>query len=415
MSTATGWWWTPRPKPCKRRAFLPVGRDFPVFLHPKTREEYALARTERKTAPGLPRLRLPRRTRRDAGRRPGPPRPDHQRHGGERGRSRRPGHAYVIDPYGGQRDLQARVLRHVTRVCRRPGAHPARGALCGTLSRLFTWRPKRWPDAPHGGPRRGGPPGARAGVAGAVARSDGSSAPAACSRCCAIAARWCVLLPEVDRLWGVPQRADYHPEVDTGVHLMMVLDMSARLAGPAAGAFCLPVPRPGQGHHAGRCAAAPHWPRERSAKLLRRLCERWRVPVECRELAEVVAREHGNIHRSWTLAGGAAAPAGTLRRAAPAGALCRGAAGLRMRRARPAGLRRVAARSDDPTGPPATRRRGAALQARIHEAIEHGPCRRPGGRTRTPDQFKSTHNSAGMAHLLIVEDDELLRDGLERS
>src|SRR5690606_30523554 len=108
-------------------------------------------------------------------------------------------------------------------------------------------------------------------------------------------------LPEVERLWGVPQRAEYHPEVDTGVHLMMVLDMSARLNAPLGVRFaCLT-------HDLGK-GTTPHelLPRhlgheQRSAKLLRGVCERLRVPVDCRELADVVAREHGNIHRSGEL------------------------------------------------------------------------------------------------------------------
>jgi tRNA nucleotidyltransferase (CCA-adding enzyme) len=106
------------------------------------------------------------------------------------------------------------------------------------------------------------------------------------------------LLPEVDRLWGVPQRADYHPEVDTGVHLMMVLDMSARLNAPLTVRFaCL-------GHDLGKgTTPADVLPRhlgheKRSVKLVRSLSERLRVPTDCRALAEVVAREHGNIHRS---------------------------------------------------------------------------------------------------------------------
>nr|HPM67706.1 HD domain-containing protein [Piscinibacter sp.] len=109
------------------------------------------------------------------------------------------------------------------------------------------------------------------------------------------------LLPEVDRLWGVPQRPEYHPEVDTGVHLMMVLDMSARLGGS------LPVRFACLGHDLGKgTTPADVLPRHighevRSEKLVRALCDRWKVPTECRELAEVVAREHGNVHRSAEL------------------------------------------------------------------------------------------------------------------
>ena len=106
------------------------------------------------------------------------------------------------------------------------------------------------------------------------------------------------LLPEVDRLWGVPQRADHHPEVDTGVHLMMVLDMAARLGAS------LPVRFACLGHDLGKgTTPADVLPRhlgheQRSVALVRAVCERLRVPLACRELAEVVAREHGNVHRS---------------------------------------------------------------------------------------------------------------------
>jgi tRNA nucleotidyltransferase (CCA-adding enzyme) len=109
------------------------------------------------------------------------------------------------------------------------------------------------------------------------------------------------LLPEVDRLWGVPQPPAHHPEIDTGVHLMMVLDMSARLNAS------LPVRFACLGHDLGKgTTPADVLPRHiaheaRSVALVRELCARWKVPVECRELAEMVAREHGNVHRSEEL------------------------------------------------------------------------------------------------------------------
>jgi tRNA nucleotidyltransferase (CCA-adding enzyme) len=114
-------------------------------------------------------------------------------------------------------------------------------------------------------------------------------------RSCGALAR---VLPEVDRLFGVPQRADFHPEVDTGVHLMMVLDMAARLATSLAVRYaCL-------GHDLGKgTTPAEILPRhlrheERSVALVRAMSERLRVDNACRALAVVVAREHGNIHRS---------------------------------------------------------------------------------------------------------------------
>ena len=110
-----------------------------------------------------------------------------------------------------------------------------------------------------------------------------------------------ILLPEVDRLYGVPQPAEHHPEIDTGVHLEMVLDQTAAINAPVEVRFAALCHDLGKG-----TTAADKLPRhigheERSVKLLRSLCERWRVPVHCKELAEVVAREHGNIHASQSL------------------------------------------------------------------------------------------------------------------
>ena len=109
------------------------------------------------------------------------------------------------------------------------------------------------------------------------------------------------LLPELDRLWGVPQSVEHHPEVDTGVHVMMVLDLAAHMQAPLAVRFACLTHDLGKG-----TTPADMLPRHiaheiRSAKLLKDVCQRLRVPVECKELADVVAREHGNIHRSGTL------------------------------------------------------------------------------------------------------------------
>ena len=107
------------------------------------------------------------------------------------------------------------------------------------------------------------------------------------------------VLPEVDRLFGVPQRADYHPEVDTGVHLMMVLDMAARLDASAARcATPASATTSARDRRRPRCCRRHVRHEERSVQLVRALSERLRVDNECRALAEVVAREHGNVHRS---------------------------------------------------------------------------------------------------------------------
>jgi tRNA nucleotidyltransferase (CCA-adding enzyme) len=109
------------------------------------------------------------------------------------------------------------------------------------------------------------------------------------------------LLPEVDRLWGVPQRADYHPEVDTGVHLLLVLDCAAAMQAPlTVRVACLL-------HDLGKGDTPPeHWPSHhghegRSVQLAQQVCDRLRVPADSRELALLTAREHGNVHRSGEL------------------------------------------------------------------------------------------------------------------
>jgi tRNA nucleotidyltransferase (CCA-adding enzyme) len=106
------------------------------------------------------------------------------------------------------------------------------------------------------------------------------------------------LLPEVDKLYGVPQRADYHPEIDTGIHLEMVLDASARMNAPLEVRFACLCHDLGKGTTPTDVLPRHIGHEQRSEKLTRALCTRWRVPVECKELAELVAREHGNIHQS---------------------------------------------------------------------------------------------------------------------
>jgi tRNA nucleotidyltransferase (CCA-adding enzyme) len=278
--------------------YLPVGRDFPVFLHPQTREEYALARTERKTAPGYrgfavhaaPDVTLEQDlSRRDL--------TINAMAQDEAGR--------VIDPFGGERDIAARVLRHVSEAF---AEDPVRILRLARLAARFAdfsvadatvalaRRMVDEGDADALVPER---------VWQELSRGLMELRPSRMFdvlRACGALAR---LLPEVDRLWGVPQRADVHPEIDTGVHLMLVLDMAARLAAPLAVRFACLCHDLGKGG-----TPRDEWPRhigheQRSVRLTRKLCERWRVPTECRELAEVVAREHGNVHRSGEL--GAAA------------------------------------------------------------------------------------------------------------
>jgi tRNA nucleotidyltransferase (CCA-adding enzyme) len=274
--------------------YTPVGKDFPVFLHPQTKEEVALARTERKSAPGYrgftihaePSVTLEE----DLLRRDLTINAIAQAEDGT-----------LVDPYGGQRDLQARLLRHVSpafaedpvrilRVARFAARFaefhvaPETNALMQQMvdeGEVDALVPERvWQELSRG----------------LMERTP--SRMFEVLRACGALAR---LLPEVERLWGVPQPPAHHPEVDTGVHLMLVLDMAAQLQAPLSVRFaCL-------GHDLGKgTTPVEELPRHiaheaRSVKLVQAMSERLRAPTECRELAEVLAREHGNVHRSETL------------------------------------------------------------------------------------------------------------------
>ena len=282
--------------------YLPVGRDFPVFLHPDTREEYALARTERKSGRGYrgfvvqssPDVTLEEDlARRDltinaiaVGADP----------------SSATGH---FDPYGGERDLQDRVLRHVTDSFREDPVRILRVARFAARFTDFTVAPETMQlmremvahgEADHLVAER---------VWQELARGLMEERPSRMFDVLRECGALKVVLPEVDRLWCVPQRPEYHPEVDTGVHLMMVLDMAARLATTLTVRFACLVHDLGKGTTPADMLPRHIGHEQRSAKLLKGLCERLRVPTECRETADVVAREHGNIHRSGEL--GAAA------------------------------------------------------------------------------------------------------------
>ena len=273
------------------QGYLPVGRDFPVFLHPQTHEEYALARTERKTGPGYrgfavhadPSVTLEQ----DLARRDLTINAIAQDDTGA-----------LIDPFGGQRDLSERVLRHVTEAFREDPVRILRVARFAARFASFRLAPETLQlmremvqagEADQLVPER---------VWQELARGLMEASPSRMFellRECGALER---LLPEVQRLWGVPQRADYHPEVDTGVHLMMVLDMSARLQAPLPVRFACLTHDLGKGTTPAGILPRHTGHEERSARLLHTLARRLRVPNDCRELADVVAREHGNIHRS---------------------------------------------------------------------------------------------------------------------
>jgi len=274
--------------------YLPVGRDFPVFLHPQTREEHALARTERKTAPGYHGFEMhadPGVTLED----------DLLRRDLTINAIAQDESGTLIDPHGGRRDLEAKVLRHVSPAFAEDPVRILRLARFAARFEGFTVAPetlvlmRRMVEAGEVDalvPER---------VWQELARGLMEARPSRMFevlRECGALAR---LLPEVDRLWGVPQPAAHHPEVDTGVHLMMVLDMAAHLNTNLAIRYACLCHDLGKGTTREEVLPRHIGHEGRSVELLRALSARLRVPVECRDLAEIVAREHGNVHRSGEL------------------------------------------------------------------------------------------------------------------
>jgi len=296
------------PEALAAQGYLPVGRDFPVFLHPRTREEYALARTERKTARGYHGFEFQARPdvtlAQDLARRDlsinamAVASEDLDADGGF-------DTARVIDPHGGRADLRDRVLRHVTGAFAEDPVRILRLARFAARFPGFNVAPDTQAlmrhmvadgEVDHLVPER---------VWQELARGLMEQRPSRMLEVLRGCGALRVLLPELDRLWGVPQRADYHPEVDTGVHMGLVMDMCARLGAPLAVRFACLCHDLGKGTTPVDVLPRHIGHEQRSVTLLRAVCERLRVPRDCKELAEVVAREHGNLHRSGDL--GAAA------------------------------------------------------------------------------------------------------------
>lgn len=278
------------PEQMLARGYKAVGKDFPVFLHPDSHEEYALARTERKTAPGYkgfachadPGVTLEE----DLARR------DLTINAIAKGED-----GQYVDPYGGRRDLAAKVLRHVSpafaedpvRILRlaRFAARFADFTVAGETVALM----RRMVDSGEVDalvPER---------VWQELARGLMEAKPSRLFevlRDCGALAR---ILPEVAALWGVPQRADYHPEVDTGVHVMMVLDMAARLKLPLPARFADLCHDLGKGRTPAHVLPRHIGHEQASVDLIGPLCQRLRVPADCRDLALLVARCHSDIHK----------------------------------------------------------------------------------------------------------------------
>ncbi|MEP6883414.1 MAG: multifunctional CCA addition/repair protein [Gammaproteobacteria bacterium] len=279
-----------------RLKYREVGRDFPVFLHPQTHEEHALARLERKVSPGYRGFSVefgPHVTLEE----------DLARRDLTINAIARAADGTLFDPYGGRRDLDARVLRHVSpafvedpvRVLR-VARFAARFAPLGfrvapeTMGLMRDMVERRevdalvqervWQETEK-----------------ALREIHASEFFRVLRECGALKP----IYPEIDALFGVPQPVQWHPEIDTGLHTLMVLDQAALLSAEPEVRFAALV------HDLGKGVTPPaEWPshrghEERSVALIEGLAERLRLPANYRELAVIVARFHGNVHRAFEL------------------------------------------------------------------------------------------------------------------
>ncbi|MBG7620859.1 multifunctional CCA addition/repair protein [Herbaspirillum sp. AP02] len=282
------------PQQLLERGFRPVGKDFPVFLHPDTHEEYALARTERKTAPGYkgfafhaaPDVTLEE----DLARRDLTINAIAQDEDGT-----------LVDPYHGRADIERRVFRHVSDAFIEDPVRILRLARFAARFADFSVAPETQAlmqrmveegEVDALVPER---------VWQELARGLMERKPSRMFevlRSCGALQR---ILPELAALWGVPQPEKWHPEIDTGVHVMLVVDWAASQG------FSLPIRFAALLHDLGKGSTPPEmWPRHhgheaRSERLAEQVCARLKVPGDCRDLALMTAREHGNVGRAFEM------------------------------------------------------------------------------------------------------------------
>ncbi|MFD2113026.1 multifunctional CCA addition/repair protein [Thiorhodococcus fuscus] len=274
------------------RGFQQVGKDFPVFLHPETKDEYALARTERKTAPGYygfqvhadPEVTLEQ---------------DLLRRDLTINALALDADGSIIDPYGGLADLESRILRHVSPAF---AEDPVRILRLARFAARFSDLGFSIADETLALMRSM----VAAGEVDALvservwqemSRALGEVRPSPffeVLRACGALER---LMPELDRLWGVPQPERWHPEIDTGVHVMLVVDMSARLSPDLEVRFAALCHDLGKGTTPADILPSHHGHEERGLALIEAVCKRFRVPVRCRDLARITSALHGLVHK----------------------------------------------------------------------------------------------------------------------
>jgi tRNA nucleotidyltransferase (CCA-adding enzyme) len=285
-----------RPEELERDGYIPVGREFPVFLHPKTREEYALARIERKVSLGYrgfttqfaPEVTLEE----DLKRRDLTINAMAETPSGE-----------IIDPYGGRRDLEARLLRHVSdafvedpvrilRVARFAARYADLGFRVADETQVLMQRMTASGEVDALVPER---------VWQETERALGETRPDIFFETLRSCGALSKIFPEIAALYGIPQPPRWHPEIDTGVHVMLVVRYAARVGAPTVVRFAALM------HDLGKALSPPEkWPSHRGHEeagvpLIEDLCDRLKVPNGYRELAILTARHHASVHRAAEL------------------------------------------------------------------------------------------------------------------
>jgi tRNA nucleotidyltransferase (CCA-adding enzyme) len=285
-----------RPDDLLDAGYRPVGRDFPVFLHPETGEEYALARTERKTAPGYrgfevhasPEVSLEE---------------DLLRRDLTINAMARAGDGRLIDPHGGQRDLEARVLRHVSpafvedpvrilRTARFAAEFRDAGFQVAEETLDLMRQMVAAGEADALVPER---------VWQETRRAMGTPHPEAFIEVLRDCGALAVVFPEIEALFGVPQPPRWHPEIDTGVHTLMALALAAGLSDQPRVRFAVLVHDLGKGTTPAEVLPGHAGHEERGVTIIRDLAARLRIPNDWRDLAMVVSRYHCLSHRALEL------------------------------------------------------------------------------------------------------------------
>ena len=284
------------PEEMEAAGYKPIGKDFPVFLHPDSKEEYALARSERKTGPGYRGFEVdfnPTTTIEQ----------DLLRRDLTINAMAEDDSGNIIDPYGGQRDVEDRILRHVSEAF---VEDPVRVLRVARFAARYHHIGFGLADDTRDLIRQMGESGELDSLVAErvwqeLSRALDERDPAIffeTLRECDVLSR---LFPEIDALYGVPQTAKYHPEVDTGIHVMLALQKSAELDFDNETRFAVLMHDLGKATTPSLVLPGHHGHEKRSKKLVKAFCKRWRVPRAHADLALITAEFHTHVHRAFEL------------------------------------------------------------------------------------------------------------------